>query len=181
MPVRARRTLPHAPDLFSPGPQVPRAGQRGAKHPNYAVEVLYTLWGSYITPSSMGLTAASMPIIWVATGGRKSLTGVIVAAGCGALVALMLAIAEEHKLRGMLFWLMGDIDTDNYNGMAWIVLALREGKNREVRRVLEYLGLEVARLIRTSYGPFQLAGLEKGQISEVDRNDLFQFRRALGA
>jgi iron complex transport system permease protein len=37
------------------------------------------------------------------------LTGVIVAAGCGALVALMLSIAPETKLRGMLFWLMGDL------------------------------------------------------------------------
>jgi 23S rRNA pseudouridine2605 synthase len=63
----------------------------------------------------------------------------------------------------------------------WVEMTLTEGKNREVRRVLEYLGLEVSRLIRTSYGPFQLAGLEKGQIAEVDRNDLFQFRRALGA
>lgn len=44
---------------------------------------------------------------WTQT--RLLLTGVIVAAGCGALVALMLAIAEEHKLRGMLFWLMGDL------------------------------------------------------------------------
>ena len=44
---------------------------------------------------------------WTQT--RLLLTGVIVAAGCGALVALMLTIAEEHKLRGMLFWLMGDL------------------------------------------------------------------------
>ena len=44
---------------------------------------------------------------WTQT--RLLLTGVIVAAGCGALVALMLAIAPEHKLRGMLFWLMGDL------------------------------------------------------------------------
>lgn len=41
--------------------------------------VLYTVWGSYITPSSMGLTAAAMPIIWVATGGRRSLAGAIIA------------------------------------------------------------------------------------------------------
>jgi ABC-type branched-subunit amino acid transport system permease subunit len=41
--------------------------------------VLYTVWGSYITPSSMGLTAAAMPVIWVATGGRKSIGGVIAA------------------------------------------------------------------------------------------------------
>ncbi len=44
---------------------------------------------------------------WTQT--RLLLTGVIVAAGCGALVALMLAIAPEHKLHGMLFWLMGDL------------------------------------------------------------------------
>ncbi len=63
----------------------------------------------------------------------------------------------------------------------WVEMTLTEGKNREVRRVLEYLGLEVSRLIRTSYGPFQLAGLEKGQVAEVDRNELFHFRRAIGA
>ena len=44
---------------------------------------------------------------WTQT--RLLLTGVIVAAGCGALVALMLAIAPEDRLRGMLFWLMGDL------------------------------------------------------------------------
>ena len=41
--------------------------------------ILYTVWGSYITPSSMGLTASAMPIIWVATGGRRSLAGAIIA------------------------------------------------------------------------------------------------------
>jgi branched-chain amino acid transport system permease protein len=40
---------------------------------------LYTLWGSYITPSSMGLTAAALPIIWVAAGGRKDLTATLIA------------------------------------------------------------------------------------------------------
>jgi len=44
---------------------------------------------------------------WTQT--RLLLTGVIVAAGCGALVALMLAIAPDERLRGMLFWLMGDL------------------------------------------------------------------------
>lgn len=41
--------------------------------------VLYTLWGSYITPSSMGLTAAALPIIWVAAGGRKDITATLLA------------------------------------------------------------------------------------------------------
>src|SRR5712664_1532257 len=45
---------------------------------------------------------------------------------------------------------------------AWIALALREGKNREVRRVLEHLGLQVTRLIRLAYGPFQLGHLVRG-------------------
>jgi len=48
---------------------------------------------------------------WTQT--RLLLTGVIVAAGCGAVVALMLSIAPEHKLRGMLFWLMGDLSQTN--------------------------------------------------------------------
>jgi len=61
----------------------------------------------------------------------------------------------------------------------WIQLSLTEGKNREVRRVLEHLGLQVSRLIRTGYGPFTLAGLEPGDVREIDRNALAQFRSEL--
>ncbi|MBI3435447.1 MAG: pseudouridine synthase [Proteobacteria bacterium] len=49
----------------------------------------------------------------------------------------------------------------------WLTFAIREGKNREVRRVLGHLGLDVNRLIRVSFGPFQLAELEPGAIEEV--------------
>ena len=49
----------------------------------------------------------------------------------------------------------------------WLVFAIREGKNREVRNVMAHLGLEVNRLIRISYGPFQLGELEEGQVEEV--------------
>ena len=49
----------------------------------------------------------------------------------------------------------------------WLVLGLREGKNREVKRVLATLGLEVNRLIRISFGPFQLADLDEGEIREI--------------
>ena len=49
----------------------------------------------------------------------------------------------------------------------WIPVSLSEGKNREVRKVLEALGLKVNRLIRMSYGPFALGPLEAGQIEEV--------------
>lgn len=49
----------------------------------------------------------------------------------------------------------------------WLVFAIREGKNREVRNVLAHLGLEVNRLIRVSYGPFQLLELGEGEVEEV--------------
>ena len=49
----------------------------------------------------------------------------------------------------------------------WLVFAIREGKNREVRNVMAHLGLEVNRLIRVSYGPFQLGELVEGTVEEV--------------
>jgi 23S rRNA pseudouridine2605 synthase len=52
-------------------------------------------------------------------------------------------------------------------GNAWIEMALTEGKNREVRKVLDALGLKVNRLIRITYGPFELGDLRPGQADEV--------------
>lgn len=50
----------------------------------------------------------------------------------------------------------------------WLTFAIREGKNREVRKVLEHLGLKVNRLIRVSYGPFELGDIADGAVKEVD-------------
>lgn len=61
---------------------------------------------------------------------------------------------------------------------AWLTVALREGKNREIRRVLEHLGLPVLRLIRLSYGPFALGRLPRGAVEEVPAKVL---REQLGA
>lgn len=69
----------------------------------------------------------------------------------------------------------GSIDAKLERGAganAWISVAITEGKNREVRRVLDAIGLKVNRLIRVSYGPFQLGTLEPGAVEEIPRKVL---------
>ena len=55
---------------------------------------------------------------------------------------------------------------------AWLTMTLREGKNREIRKVMESLGLTVNRLIRIAYGPFQLGKLEEGGVEEIPKRVL---------
>ncbi|MEX0350552.1 MAG: pseudouridine synthase [Paracoccaceae bacterium] len=55
---------------------------------------------------------------------------------------------------------------------AWVTIGLREGKNREIRRAMEDIGFAVNRLIRVSYGPFQLGNLKQGEVEEVRRRVL---------
>ncbi|SLN57071.1 Ribosomal large subunit pseudouridine synthase B [Pseudoruegeria aquimaris] len=50
---------------------------------------------------------------------------------------------------------------------AWLTVSLREGKNREIRRAMESIGLEVNRLLRISYGPFRLGDLKPGEVEEL--------------
>ncbi|MEM9470833.1 MAG: pseudouridine synthase [Pseudomonadota bacterium] len=54
----------------------------------------------------------------------------------------------------------------------WLTVALREGKNREVKKICEHLGLKVGRLIRTSFGPFQLGELARGAVDEISQKVL---------
>lgn len=89
-------------------------------------------------------------------------------------------LIEGVEIDGMRY---GKIDANMERSTGrnqWIELTLTEGKNREVRRVLEHLGLEVSRLIRTAYGPFRLLDLPKGMAVEVDSKTLERFRKSLG-
>ena len=66
-----------------------------------------------------------------------------------------------------------EITLDRQKGAnAWLTVGLREGKNREIRRAMEAVGLSVNRLIRVSYGPFQLGELNAGAVEEIRRKVL---------
>ncbi|HAK98058.1 MAG TPA: pseudouridine synthase, partial [Rhodobiaceae bacterium] len=68
-----------------------------------------------------------------------------------------------------------DVDVERQQGgNVWLTISLREGKNREVKKLLSYVGLEVNRLIRLSFGPFQLGNLETGAVEEIPRRVLRQ-------
>ena len=89
------------------------------------------------------------------------------------------ALAEGTTIDGMRY---GSINANlerRTGRNCWIEMSLTEGKKREVRNVLAYLGLQVSRLIRTSYGPFTVERMETGDVGEVSRDILFHFRRTL--
>jgi len=89
------------------------------------------------------------------------------------------ALIEGVEIDGIRY---GSIDANierRTGANVWIELVLTEGKNREVRRVLEHLELQVSRLIRTRYGPFVLGDLRPGEVGEVKQADLVAFRKSL--
>lgn len=76
-------------------------------------------------------------------------------------------LKEGIAVEGVLYGAI-DATLDRKQGHnVWLTMGLREGKNREIKNVLGALGLEVNRLIRISYGPFQLGDLPEGQVQEV--------------
>ena len=93
--------------------------------------------------------------------------------------AMLEELIEGIEIEGVRY---GPIDANlerRTGANVWIELILTEGKNREVRRVLEHLGLQVSRLIRTRYGPFILGDLPAGGVGEVRQHDLVAFTKSL--
>jgi 23S rRNA pseudouridine2605 synthase len=89
------------------------------------------------------------------------------------------ALAEGITVEGVHY---GSINANlerRTGSNCWIEMSLAEGKNREVRRVLAHLGLQVSRLIRTAYGPFTIQGMDPGDADEVADGDLETFRKTL--
>ncbi|MEM1346288.1 MAG: pseudouridine synthase [Pseudomonadota bacterium] len=81
--------------------------------------------------------------------------------------AMLAPLTQGLVLDGERFQPM-QVGLDRQQGSnAWLTVGLREGRNREIRRALEHVGLPVNRLIRVSYGPFQLGDLREGAVEEV--------------
>jgi len=87
------------------------------------------------------------------------------------------ALSAGVKIDGVEYKPIKAVLDQTKGGNQWITASITEGKNREIRKVMEHLGLTVNRLIRTAFGPFQLGGLDEGGIEEVPAK---QMREQLG-
>lgn len=88
-------------------------------------------------------------------------------------------LIEGVEIEGVRY---GKIEADLDGGKGrnqWILLTLTEGKNREVRKVLEHLGLQVSRLLRVGYGPFNLGDLPRGAAVEIPQAQVERLRKSL--
>jgi len=86
----------------------------------------------------------------------------------GAVTGEIIArLSKGVKIEGVSY-VPCEIHLEKHSGTnTWLIMTLKEGKNREIRRMMNFFGLEVSRLIRISYGPYKLGDLAKGKVQEV--------------
>jgi 23S rRNA pseudouridine2605 synthase len=87
------------------------------------------------------------------------------------------ALSGGITIKGMHYGAIEAMLDREQRANVWLTVGIREGKNREVRNVLEHLGLKVSRLIRVAFGPFELGEIERGGVVEVS---IERMREALG-
>jgi len=86
----------------------------------------------------------------------------------GDITPAMLAEMKQGVTTGGIHYGSAEVRLDSTKGdNSWLTVALTEGKNREIRNIFEHFGCKVSRLLRLSYGPFQLGGLKRGEVKEV--------------
>lgn len=76
-------------------------------------------------------------------------------------------LAKGLTIEGVKYGAIEAVLDSTKGANSWLTVSLREGKNREIRKVMEFLGFTVSRLIRISYGPLQLGDLPAGEVEEV--------------
>ena len=81
--------------------------------------------------------------------------------------AALASLKNGATVDGVVYGPMEVVVDRRTGANVWLTIGLKEGKNREVRKVLGHVGLTVNRLMRIAYGPFQLGGLKKGEAEEV--------------
>ncbi|QYE36936.1 rRNA pseudouridine synthase [Polymorphobacter sp. PAMC 29334] len=93
--------------------------------------------------------------------------------------AILEGLIEGIEIDGMRYGpINADIERRTGRNL-WLSITLTEGKNREIRRVLEFLGLQVSRLIRVAYGPFELGDLPARAVEEVNPQAIDQLRKSV--
>ncbi len=94
----------------------------------------------------------------------------------GHITPTMMAEMKKGVVAGGVHYGSAEVSVDSVKGdNSWVTVALKEGKNREIRKIFEHFGCTVSRLIRVSYGPFALGQLPKGEVKEVKGKVLKSF------
>lgn len=95
----------------------------------------------------------------------------------GVPESMIRAMKEGLKIDGVQYGSVEAVLDSQKGDNSWFTVSLKEGKNREIRRIFEHFGCRVSRLMRLSYGPFALGNLPRGEVKEVPGRVIRSFIR----